>query len=269
MTSAGGDEAALIQAVLRAAGVDEPTAVEVVGHGLSGDLVFRVGGVRRLFGKIADPRRRTSAAELGREIGMLRWLDGAAGAARLAWTGEAAGVMSMLTEAIEGVALHALDPAEAERGALAGLEALARLHALPIETCPFDERLAVKLAAARRHLERGEVDLDRLEPHNLGRPIADVWRDLLARRPADEDLVVTHGDASWPNFILRPDSAAGMVDLGRGGVADRCQDLALFIRSAKRNFPLLPIDELVARGYPLGAPDAARLTFYRELDEFF
>jgi aminoglycoside 3'-phosphotransferase II len=58
------------------------------------------------------------------------------------------------------------------------------------------------------------------------------------------------------------------AELGRAGVADRCQDLALFIRSARHNFPDLSIEAIAAAHYP--APlGAEKLEFYRDLDEFF
>jgi aminoglycoside 3'-phosphotransferase-2 len=126
----------------------------------------------------------------------------------------------------------------------------------------------VKLAEARRRVERGEIAAGRLEPENAGRAPGAMLAELIAMRPATEDLVVTHGDASWPNFILRADGVAAIVDLGRFGVADRCQDLAIFLRSARRNFPGLDIEALVGRHYP-GAAPAERLSYYRQLDEFY
>jgi len=258
----------LIGALLRVAGLGPGAAVERIGHGASGDLVFRIEGAQVLFAKIGDPARRISVAELARETAALRWLEGRADAARLVWTGKVLGRPAMLCEAVAGVALHALQPGAAEGGVIAALGALARLHALPTAACPFDERLAVKLAEARRRVDVGEIEVDRLDPANAGRPSAEIMAELAARRPATEDLVVTHGDASWPNFILRPGGGVAIIDLGRFGVADRHQDLALFVRSGKRNFPELDIEALVARHYPVAA-SAEKLAFYRQLDELY
>jgi aminoglycoside 3'-phosphotransferase-2 len=147
--------------------------------------------------------------------------------------------------------------------------ALAELHALPITDCPFDERLTVKLATASARLDAGEVDAAGFDIERTGRTQQSVWAELTAREPPAEDLVVTHGDACWPNFILRPDGTAAIIDLGRFGVADRHQDLALFIRSAGHNFPGLPIRALLATHYPGPAAEEAKLDFYRLLDEFY
>ena len=136
----------LVRAVLEAAGVERDVSLRRMDHSESGDLVFRVEGAPALFAKIGDPARRISCAEMAREVAALNWLNGRAPAARLLWSGQVGGRPAMLTEALEGVALHALAPEAAEAGANAALDALARLHALPISTCPFDERLDVKLA---------------------------------------------------------------------------------------------------------------------------
>jgi aminoglycoside 3'-phosphotransferase II len=256
---------ALAAAVARAAGLEPAGDVSAVAHGKSGDVVLRFG---RYYAKLADPARRVNAGELARESAMLLWLEAQAPAARVVWTGDLPdGRRAMLTDALQGVALHALAPADAERGAIAALATLSTLHALSVAACPFDERLAIKLAEAERRVMAGDVNVDDLEDRQT--PVAAQWSALNARRPPDEDLVVTHGDACWPNFILGPDGVAAVIDLGRGGVADRHQDLALFIRSGRHNFPELPIREIVDAHYR-GAPiDDAKLDFYRTLDEFF
>ncbi|HEY1426744.1 MAG TPA: APH(3') family aminoglycoside O-phosphotransferase [Caulobacteraceae bacterium] len=256
--------------VLGAAGVPwSPRAVSAIGHGMSGDLVVRIEGDRPLIAKLVQRASHVSRAELAREAAALRWLDGRIGAPPVVWSGDAGGGPALLTEALAGTPLHELASDRAEAGARAATAALAELHALPIEGCPFDERMAVKLATARARLGAGEVDAAGFDSERTGRTPQAVLAELMGRVPPAEDLVVTHGDACWPNFILRPDGTAAIIDLGRFGVADRHQDLALFIRSAGHNFPDLPIRALLAAHYPVQPVDDAKLDFYRLLDEFY
>jgi aminoglycoside 3'-phosphotransferase-2 len=258
----------LVRAVLEAAGLRRDISLQRMDHSESGDLVFRIDGAPPLFAKIGHAGRRISIAEMRRETAALSWLQGRAAAPRLVWSGDIAGRPALLTEAVAGVALHALAPDRAEAGAIAALEALAKLHAIPIASCPFDECLAVKLAESQRRVELNEIEVDRLDPANANTAPAAILAGLIAQRPAWEDLVVTHGDASWPNFILRPDGEVAIIDLGRFGVADRHQDLALFLRSGRRNFPALDVEALIARRYPVAA-DPEKLAFYRQLDELY
>lgn len=268
MTGDAGSEA-LVRAMLVAAGMEsDGLAGERLDHGMSGDLVFRIDAPLAAFAKVAAPDRRISRQEMARETAVLAWLGGRCGAPRLVWSGDIEGRPALLMERLAGTPLHALAGDESRAGAVAAIRAMAALHALPIGDCPFDERLESKLAEARLRIALGEVTGADFDPDNLGRTVADVWADLERLRPADEDLVVTHGDASWPNFIVDGD-AAGLIDLGRAGVADRYVDLALFVRSGRRNAPHLDVPALVAEHYPLARLDPAKLEFYRILDELF
>lgn len=264
------DTAALVAAVLSAAGVSTSgIAGARLDHGMSGDLVFRLDAPQAAFVKVGAAGRRISDEEMSREIAALAWLDGRCGAPRLLWFGRVEGRPALLMEALRGSALHALKGDAAEAGAVAAIQALARLHALPIDDCPFDERLDVKLAEARRRIEGGELTEDDFDPERKGRTAEDIWGELMALRPSSEDLVVTHGDASWPNFIVRQAAPCGLIDLGRLGVSDRYQDLAIFLRSGARNAPHLDVAALVPAHYPLADLDLARLHYYRLLDEIF
>lgn len=84
------------------------------------------------------------------------------------------------------------------------------------------------------------------------------------------DLVVCHGDACNPNFLLGADlSATGYVDLGRMGVADRWADLAPACLSVGWNFPATDdLSYLLLEGYGVGRdiePDPQRLAWYQRL----
>jgi aminoglycoside phosphotransferase len=263
------DEVALVAALCAAAGRAPASTFERFGHGMSGDLTLRIGDASPAFAKIADPSRRISRESLAHEIAALRWLDGRAGAPRLLWAGEVKGRPAMLAEALAGTALHDVAPDRAEAGLVAAIGALQALHALPIGDCPLDQQLAVKLSEAWRRVEEGEVHRSEFDPDNTGRSPEDLWQTMLADRPAAEDLVFTHGDASLPNFIVADLGAAGVVDLGLAGVADRYQDLALFVRSSAHNFPAVDARALLRTHYPLKVLDERKLTFYRTLDEFY
>lgn len=75
---------------------------------------------------------------------------------------------------------------------------------------------------------------------------------------ADDDLVVSHGDACAPNTVIAPDgSFVGIVDVARVGVADRWLDLAIASRSLGWNYGQ-GFEPLFFDAYGI-APDAARI----------
>ncbi|MFX5464821.1 APH(3') family aminoglycoside O-phosphotransferase, partial [Acinetobacter baumannii] len=61
--------------------------------------------------------------------------------------------------------------------------------------CPFDQRLATKLAQAEANVAAGLADEEDMDDERLGRTAVSVLEEALASRPSTEDLVVTHGDA--------------------------------------------------------------------------
>lgn len=146
--------------------------------------------------------------------------------------------------------------------------ALRELHALPVRECPFNMTLPVTLRLAREQVEAGKVDEDDFDDERRGWSAAQVFGELVRTRPAREDVVVTHGDACLPNFILNGEYVEGLIDVGRAGLADRHADLALTHRSLIRN-----LDQEHAKRfldlYGRELVDEGKLAYYRLLDELF
>jgi kanamycin kinase len=144
------------------------------------------------------------------------------------------------------------------------------LHLLPIHDCPFDQRLEIKIAQAKERVERGLIDLDDLDEERQGRSVESLLHELLERKPNTEDLVFCHGDYCVPNVILNG-PRLGFVDVGRAGIADRWQDLALMIRSLESdmNPQFNSFSGRFLKRYGMTEPDLEKLAFYRLLDEFF
>ncbi|MEV6321786.1 phosphotransferase [Nocardia sp. NPDC051787] len=141
---------------------------------------------------------------------------------------------------------------------------LRRLHSIPVDECPFDGRLDVILAQARRHVIEDLVDPDDFDDDNRGSTPAQILARLLAQRPDQEDLVVAHGDFT-PSNVLEGEI---LLDLGALGVADRYRDLALAVRDLREDFGDAEVTAFFA-AYGLAEPDESRLEYYRLLDELF
>lgn len=147
------------------------------------------------------------------------------------------------------------------------------LHAIPTAGCPFDQRIEGQLRAARHRTHAGLVHEHEFDDVRTGMRAAGVLDQLLASRPMEQDLVLTHGDFCLPNVILHADAAAaprvvGLVDCGRAGVADRYQDIALAMRSITDNFGGGSVP-LFLDAYGLERVDQAKVDFFSLRDEFF
>ena len=149
-------------------------------------------------------------------------------------------------------------------------EGLKKLHSLYISQCPFDSRMNSQLEAARQRMQAGLVDETDFDEKRQGRKATALFEELLRTRPTGEDLVFTHGDYCLPNVILDSTGTAlsGFIDLGRSGMADRYQDLALAARSLEFNFGPEFVPALFEE-YGLIEVDWAKIEFFQLLDEFF
>jgi len=145
---------------------------------------------------------------------------------------------------------------------------LRMIHSVPTASCPFDQSLAVKMKEAHCRVENGQVNEDDFDDIRLGKKAAEVYLELTDKRPVAEELVFAHGDYCLPNIILHAGEVGGFIDWGRGGIADRYQDLALAARSIEYNFGKKHVP-LFLREYGEGEPDRSRIEFYQLLDEFY
>ncbi|WP_246629228.1 APH(3') family aminoglycoside O-phosphotransferase [Mesobacillus maritimus] len=145
---------------------------------------------------------------------------------------------------------------------------LKTLHNVNIENCPFNQRLEVKLKEAKRRVENGLVDEDDFDENRKGLKAQELYKVLISSQPKNEDLVFTHGDFCLPNIIIHKEQISGFIDLGRAGVADRYQDLALAIRSITSNFGREHVPFFL-KGYGLKDIDETKVVYYQLLDEFF
>jgi len=174
------------------------------------------------------------------EARMMRWLRGRLPVPDCLYHGEAEGTDYLLMTRVPGtMACDEEWMRDPEKLVSALAEALRELWATDITDCPADWSLSHKLAAAEARVAAGNVDLDDVEPETFGesgfQDPAHLLQWLKEHRP-EEDPVLSHGDFCLPNVFLEDGRLSGLIDLGRMGVADRWQDLALCYRSLRDNY---------------------------------
>jgi len=236
--------------------------------GQSGDLCFRVplksGGIAYLksyFG--VDPEY---------EINVSEWLKNKVPVATALAIGksETSTHRFILWSALEGQAAHDLvGNVDTQTVVKITARAARKLHQIDIANCPLDQRLITKMAAAFENAKRGLVKIGDLDESRKGWTLERLKNELLSSVPGAEDLVFAHGDLYLPNLIAENDMTFGYVDLGRAGVADRHQDLALALRSLKTNLGSSHEDLFLEHYGLVKELDRKKMEFYQLLDEFF
>lgn len=158
-------------------------------------------------------------------------------------------------------------------------QALQKLWRIDISSCPLDQRLDRKLEAARFRVENNLVDTKNVEPETFGpggfEDPQDLLQWLITHRPTEE-LVFSHGDFCLPNIFIGNGGEISFIDLGRTGVSDKWQDIALCYRSLKENYAgrydgkkYLEFDPNMLFEKLGLEPDWEKIRYYRLLDELF
>ena len=215
-----------------------------------------------------------------RQVQMMQWLEGKIPVPKvIAYEVEdeksyllmskISGVMSCDTYYLE-------HPQELLKALASGLKMLWEVE---VTDCPVVRDVDAVLEEARLQIAKGWVDLDNVEPTTFGEGGFESPEQLLEwlenNRPELEP-VLSHGDFCLPNVFLEDGKVKGFIDLGRTGVGDKWNDIALCYRSVKHNFDGIYGGKVYDDFNPdllfmeLGIePDWDKIKWYLLLDELF
>ena len=217
--------------------------------------------------------------ETENHLAMLRWLEDKVPAPRVLetavqddwrWT-----LMTKISGEMACADSYGADPHRLVR-VLA--DAMKRLWAVDVSGCPVDQSPKAKLERARAIVEKGQVNMELVDPETFGEkgfPSPAALLSWLEENAPDFEPVLTHGDFCLPNVFLDDGKFSGFLDLGRSGVGDKWADIALLWRTLRDNFgghygdavPGFHPDELFEA---LGIEkDEEKLRYYLLMDELF
>jgi aminoglycoside phosphotransferase len=215
-------------------------------------------------------------SNLAHEKEVLEWLRGKLPVPKVLGFERADHKQFILLSGIEGppgseyIAGNLEKPALIEEFVSSSARAMRQIHDLPIDNCPFAQDIDIKLAAALDNIRRGFVDEGDFDNENMGRTALEIYHELVEKKPLVEDLVFTHGDFCLPNYMVLDGEVSGFIDFDRGGVADRYQDIALFLRSFAFNAEIpIDVNDIFCRAYGIDSLDEEKIYYYRLLDELF
>ena len=174
------------------------------------------------------------------EAVMMKWLKGKLPVPKILYHTVENGMNYLLMSKMSGVMFcdeSILENQEQVTELLAN--ALKKLWEVDITDCPMCWDLPVKLAAAKQSVENGEIDVDNVEPETFGeggfKDPQELLNWLIENQPPLEP-VLSHGDFCLPNIFVKDGEVSGYIDLGKTGIADKWQDIALCYRSLKHNY---------------------------------
>jgi aminoglycoside 3'-phosphotransferase-1 len=239
--------------------------------GESGDAVYRLQKTdiaQNLFLKHAPA---SSALDVAGEMVRLQWLiDHIAVPEVQAFSGTKEECWLLMT-GLPGKTAYQLLEAGADDQRVSIVDRLAlllrRLHAIPVEGCPFNSDHRLRLGEARWRIDHGLVNISDVDEGRHGCTAEEVWTELTDLLPFAPDPVVTHGDFSLDNIILTDGDGAGCIDVGRAGIADRYQDLAI-LSNCLGEFGA-SLQQRFFESYGIADPDIRKIRFHLLLDDLF
>ncbi len=238
--------------------------------GESGSSVYRLSGIANAPNLVLKYGRGVVAADITAEAERLRWLNQRIEAPAVVEFSRTDDEAWLLMSALPGRTAYELLEADAS-GHTRVVDTLAtflkRLHAIPTADCPFNSDHHVRLAQARGRIDAGLVEEDDFDAERAGWSADDVWSDLQTLLPLATEPVVTHGDFSLDNLIIDDAGTVRCIDVGRAGIADRYQDLAILWNGLGEFGE--PLQARLFDRYGLAEPDERRLRFHLLLDELF
>ncbi len=218
--------------------------------------------------------------ESDNEYNMMQWLQGRIKVPKILRFEEQDGKNYLLMTKVPGEMLcedRYLQNSEELAGILA--DGLLQLWKVDVSKCPYCNNLDNKLKMVKYNVDNNLVDLDNVEADTFGengfQNPENLLEGLIQNRP-EEELVLSHGDYCLPNVFVNDGEISGFIDLGRAGVADKWQDIALGYRSLQHNlsgrFGGKVYDDVDAEILfeKLGVePDWDKIRYYILLDELF
>ena len=205
--------------------------------------------------------------ETYREYNIYKWLQGKVPVPKVICRVIENGTSYILLEKAEGIMLEDnLYRSNPELLIELAAEGINQLQQLDISQCEFYSTIDYKLKKAKEHIDNGlheEVEHNKYTEgiNNTGEAYA-----YLVKNKPKETLVFSHGDYCFNNFFTDGNSITGYIDMGRGGVADRHQDVALCLRELL-DFPSEYTTKFLEK--LTFKPDMKLIRYYILLDELF
>lgn len=174
-----------------------------------------------------------------REYAVMQWLHGRLPVPEVIAFERMNGFNYFLMSRLDGnTACDYLCEETIENTVIALADGIKQLQQVDISECPYKSTLDKRLNDAKYNIDNDLVDVNDFNDDTLGEngfEDVDSLYNFLVNNQPEEDLVFTLGDYCLVNVFVDGNRATGFIDLGKAGIADKWQDIALCVRSLKYN----------------------------------
>lgn len=149
-------------------------------------------------------------------------------------------------------------------------EALKILEEVDISNCPIYNNLDIKLAVAKYNIDNNLVTKEDMNTENQKRfgSTENLYKYLVDNKIKEEKLCLSHGDLSLPNIYFKDNRVTGFIDLGDSGIADYWYDIAILVKSLRRNYETKEAEEYLFKKLDI-KPNYNIIDYYILLTDLF
>lgn len=116
-------------------------------------------------------------------------------------------------------------------------EAIKMIQAVNTSACPLRSNLDYKLELVKNNIDNNLIDFNKFKsPIDVKFNNYNEVYSFLIKNKIKEDLCFSHGDTSLPNIFIKDEKVSGFIDLGECGIADKWFDIAITVKSIRRNY---------------------------------
>ena len=216
-------------------------------------------------------------SDIRREYRLLAWMNGKLPVPQIRYWHEHDGLAYLLMSELPGKMccdcpdVSVAEPVENTVKLLA--QGLLMLQSVDTADCPSDNTLENHLERALCNIQNNRVDMDDWENNNRFKTPMELYQWLKENKPVEE-VTFTHGDYCLPNVFIDDTTVIGFIDVDRGGLADKWQDIALCVRSLGYNLGDMGKAEKdhyihLLFSYLDIEPNWEKINYYILLDELF
>lgn len=235
--------------------------------GLSNDRVYYLKSDKQNY-----YLKISSNKEILNEVKAYRFLKGKVSVPKVYEFFNREGNYYLLMSEVKGKMLYELLENDIKQTIIIYAKSLKQLHEVDIHDYDGNRDISTIVSEIKYRLD--QIDVNELESQTRQWGIQKTYQRLIELLPSKRDLVFVHGDYCMPNILIE-NGHPSFIDLGRSGIDDRYNDIAIALRSLKMNIamigqPFLPeYNTLFLETYGIKQVDDSKCEFYYLLDEFF
>lgn len=149
-------------------------------------------------------------------------------------------------------------------------KAIKILQNVNVDNLIINNDLNKKLALAKYNIDNGLISSNDMTEENQKRfgNIENAYIYLVNNKVTENNLCLSHGDLSIPNVFYKDDKISGFLDLGDAGIADMWYDIAILVKSLRRNYETKEAEKYLFECLHI-EPDYEKIEYYILLTELF